>query len=323
MRTVVFKSFFILIFFCIGLVCTTYSQSNKDQIQQIQVKLDSLNKALKSEKVTNSQKFNELNSTILNLEIQITSLNSSIDKLTKELDSLKINSNNIATFQQTNIENYHSVKIGSHSWMVVNLNVSTFRNGDSIPQAKTNEEWELAGMYGKPAWCYYDNDPKNEAKYGKLYNWYAVSDPRGLAPEGWHISSDFEWVTLYNLLGSDPGLSMKSINGWWGYGCRECHGEPASRFKLKCKSCKGNYNKSKNPFSGNGINSSGFYALPGGSRVSYGNFISFGWLGCWWSSTLDESGNAITWSLCHNTYNLSRSFFDNKEEGRSVRCVKD
>ena len=83
-----------------------------------------------------------------------------------------------------------SVKIGSQVWATENLNVDRFRNGDPIPQAKTAEEWQNAGNNQQPAWCYYNNDPKNGESYGKLYNWYAVNDRRGLAPQGWHIPSD-------------------------------------------------------------------------------------------------------------------------------------
>jgi hypothetical protein len=75
---------------------------------------------------------------------------------------------------------YKAAIIGDQHWMVENLNVSHFRNGDPIPEAKTNEEWELAGTEGKPAWCYCNNDPGNASTYGKLYNRYAVNDPRGL-----------------------------------------------------------------------------------------------------------------------------------------------
>lgn len=75
------------------------------------------------------------------------------------------------------------VIIGDQVWMASNLDVDTFRNGDPIPHAKTDEDWELAGANGEPAWCYYGNNPGNSEEFGKLYNWYAVNDPRGLAPE--------------------------------------------------------------------------------------------------------------------------------------------
>lgn len=79
--------------------------------------------------------------------------------------------------------NYDCVKIGEQIWMTANLDVSHFRNGDSIKEAKSIEDWINAGQNFEPAWCYFNNDPKN-SKYGKLYNLYAVSDPRGIAPNG-------------------------------------------------------------------------------------------------------------------------------------------
>ena len=85
-----------------------------------------------------------------------------------------------------------TVKIGTQVWTTKNLNVSTFRNGDTIPEVKTNEEWIEAARIQQPAWCYYENDSMNGAKYGKLYNWYAMNDTRGLAPIGYHIPSDVE-----------------------------------------------------------------------------------------------------------------------------------
>lgn len=88
---------------------------------------------------------------------------------------------------------YKTIKIRDQVWMAENLNVDKFQNGDQIYHAKTDQDWFDAGKYGKPAWCYYDNDPANGITLGKLYNWYAVNDPRGLAPEGWHIPMFFEW----------------------------------------------------------------------------------------------------------------------------------
>jgi len=96
---------------------------------------------------------------------------------------------------------FKTVEIGEQVWMAENLNVSTFRNGDPIPQARTQEEWKKAGENKQAAWCYYDNNPANGKKYGKLYNYYATSDPRGLAPNGWHIPTDSEWKTLIKYLG--------------------------------------------------------------------------------------------------------------------------
>ena len=109
-------------------------------------------------------------------------------------------------------ENYKSIKIDNQVWMAENLDVGNFRNGDPVPEAKTDEEWVSAGKEGKPAWCYYENKIENGISYGRLYNWYAINDPRGLAPEGWHVPTDEEWrkVTLF-LGGEDAaGTKMKS-----------------------------------------------------------------------------------------------------------------
>jgi len=185
-----------------------------------------------------------------------------------------------------------TVKIGTQEWMSENLNVSTFRNGDIIAEAKTNEEWEKARAGGQPVWCYYDTDPGNGKKYGKLYNWYAVNDTRGLAPEGWHIPGDEEWNELVDYLGtSNAGTKMKGISGW-------------------------NNN-------GNGTNECGFNGLPGGYRYSSdGTFNNIGDYGYWWSSTENLSNNA--WYRVANCFDgyIGR-YPGNKRTGFSVRCIKD
>ncbi len=188
--------------------------------------------------------------------------------------------------------NYKSVKIGNQIWMTENLNVDRFRNGDLIPEAKTVDEWELAGENKQPAWCYYNNDPVNGEKYGKLYNWYAVNDSRGLAPAGYHIPSDSEWTTLTTYLGGEDIATskLKSNSGW-------------------------NEN-------GNGTNSTGFSGLPGGFRNNYGTFNSIGFSGYWWSSTENDTNDAWYRSLYCIYGNVGRD--DSlKQDGFSVRCLKD
>lgn len=99
------------------------------------------------------------------------------------------------------------VIIGNQVWMTENLNVDKFRNGESIPQAISDVEWKKAGENKKPAWCYYNNEPANGGKYGKLYNWYAINDSRGLSPINWHIPCDEEWVQLSNFTnGKESGF---------------------------------------------------------------------------------------------------------------------
>ena len=185
------------------------------------------------------------------------------------------------------------IKIGSQTWSTKNLDVSSFRNGEAIPEARTNAEWQKAGEEGNPAWCYYDSDPANGTRYGKLYNWYAVNDTRGLAPKGWHIPSDDEWTTLTGHLGGDgSGNQMKTSSGW-----------------------KDN---------GNGSNSSGFAGLPGGYRNDDGTFYNIGAFGYWWSSS--EYGTYGAWNrvLYFNDGNVVRTnIFYFKEDGFSVRCLGD
>ena len=139
-----------------------------------------------------------------------------------------------------------------------NLNVDKFSNGDPIQEAKTNEEWVNACKERKPVWAHYDNDEDNGIKYGKLYNWYAINDKRGLAPKGWHISTEEEWLVLEKLLNFDynGATKLKSTEGW-------------------------NDNR-------NGTNKSGFNALPGGSRLTDGRFMYVGEDASYWTSTQDK-----------------------------------
>jgi len=197
--------------------------------------------------------------------------------------------------------NAQTVTIGSQVWMTKNLDVSTFRNGDPIPEAKTDKKWKKLGESKQPAWCYYNNDPANGAKYGKLYNWYAVNDPRGLAPEGWHIPSDAEWTQLMDFLGgvSIAGVKIKSTSGWNDY-----------------------FDKN-----GNGTNTSGFNGLPGGFCMEngsiWGDAGSFHWVGrygCWWSSTETNTNDAWYRSPEYKGGNVARNHH-NKQAGFSIRCI--
>lgn len=83
----------------------------------------------------------------------------------------------------------YPIEINGETWQLTNLNLTSFANGDEIPNAQTADEWKLANKEGTPAWCYYENREDYGEKYGVLYNWYAVSDERGLAPEGWWVAT--------------------------------------------------------------------------------------------------------------------------------------
>ncbi len=217
---------------------------------------------------------------------------------------------------------YKTVVIGNQTWMAENLNVATFRNGDPIPQVKTIEEWEKASERGKPAWCYYDYDPKNGTKYGKLYNWFAVSDPRGIAPRGWHIPDHLDWIDLEEYLGDAEfaGDKMKNTNGWSSYGCRNCY-KGSEEFQKSCPACKGSQDISSKPFSGNGINSFGFTSLPSG--IHNGNvFFGKGFYCSYWCADELFTENAISYFMW--SYN-GALIWQNKDKimGLSVRCLKD
>ncbi|QEH42462.1 fibrobacter succinogenes major paralogous domain-containing protein [Chitinophaga sp. XS-30] len=108
-----------------------------------------------------------------------------------------------------------SVKIGEQVWSADNLEVLTFRNGDSVPHARSAAEWEKAGREGTPAWCYYRNDTGEVLTYGRMYNWFAVNDARGLAPVGWRIATQDDWIKLEEFLGMDEaGVLFRSDSVW-------------------------------------------------------------------------------------------------------------
>ncbi len=233
----------------------------------------------------------------------------------------------MSVLQQSIIGQIKTVKIGTQVWTAENLDVSKFRNGDLIPEAKTEEEWTRAGINKQPAWCYYNNEAANGSKYGKLYNWYAVSDPRGLAPAGYHIPSDAEWTQLTDFLGSDAGTKMKSANGWGvmeNIPCPNCKDwNEEYRKKVPCHTCKDTRSSGKKLVSkGNGNNSSGFTGLPGGVRSSSGSFDNVGEYGAWWSSTEYDTGDAWGRYLLYYGGFVSRHD-DNKPRGFSVRCLRD
>lgn len=182
------------------------------------------------------------------------------------------------------------VVIGTQVWTGENLNVDKFRNGDPIPQAKTEKEWLAAGENNKPVWCYYNFDPENGKKYGKLYNGYAITDLRGLAPKGWHIPSDAEWDKLIEYLGKEmSSTKLRSKNGWKA---------------------------------GNGTNESGFNGLPGGictGKEGWG-FMLIGEQG-FWASTREASAVNVSSEPIILSGSIRR--YGGEKAGLSVRCVRD
>ena len=151
-----------------------------------------------------------------------------------------------------------TITIGDLVWAASNLNTSQFRNGDTIPNAKIAAEWKKAGEERNPAWCYYNNNPANGAKYGRLYNWFAVNDKCGLAPEGFAIPSESDWEKLKDFIGGvflEGKLKSERLTLWK----KESIGA---------------------------TNETGFSALPSGTRYHFGDFNGLGESCSFWSSTI-------------------------------------
>ena len=208
---------------------------------------------------------------------------------TKEDSSL----NDIKDPDLTDIDGngYKAVNIGTQTWLQQNLNVSHYNNGDIIPQVTNATDWNNLKT---GAWCYYENDANKGKTYGKLYNWYAVNDPRGLAPKGYKIPNEDDWDVLISYLGGESiaGGKMKSTNLW------------------------------HSPNTG-GTNNSGFSASPGG-QYTYSAFSYVGDDGFWWTATTvegkDNYANSILLTFAHEKV---QTFWDNKTDGLSVRCIKE
>lgn len=195
---------------------------------------------------------------------------------------------NINSSKKNNTE----VNIGTQTWAIKNLGETHFKNGDTIMEAKTAEDWQKAGDSAKPAWCYYNNDSVLGKKFGKIYNWFAVNDIRGLSPKGWHIPNEDDWTLLIEFCGGrdSAGAKLKSNEEWVE--------------------------------EGNGPNTIGFSGLPGGYRSNNGEFRGINKFGCWWSATEFETSNA--WYRYFNSTNgTSTRKFNDRRDGLSVRCLKD
>jgi uncharacterized protein (TIGR02145 family) len=221
---------------------------------------------------------------------------------------------NVQGFNVTDIDGnvYQTVKNCDQTWTKTNLNVSKYRNGDIIPEIKDPSQW---ANLTTGAWCYYNNDSATGAIYGKLYNWYAVNDPRGLAPIGYHIPSDTEWRTLTNCLGGEivAGGKMKETTSSqtdaysWYY---DSGATNSSGFSAKPASWRYTENNK---------------TLFGGGSTLYGN-DSIKMSAIWWSSTGYESGIGIASLRCIKA--SSNSLFMQVSShiisnGLSIRCVKD
>jgi uncharacterized protein (TIGR02145 family) len=191
---------------------------------------------------------------------------------------------------------YKTVPIGTQQWMAENLKVTKYNDGTIIPNI--TDDWQWSNL-SSGAWAYFNNDAANNAKYGKLYNWYVVSKTsngnKNVCPTGWHLPTDAEWTVLTDYLGGESvaGGKMKEVGTT-------------------------NWNSSNT----NATNTSLFTGLPGGYRISNGDYTTIGGGGNWWSSTENLTNDA--WNRNLNTYNgdayRSSSL---KKYGLSVRCLRD
>ena len=192
---------------------------------------------------------------------------------------------------QTTPSLYPEVTIGTQTWIAINLNVSVYANGDIIPQVTDPTEW---ANLTTGAWCWYNNDPTNESIYGKLYNWHAVVDPRGIAPDGYHVATSTEWSTISSYLTSVGlnGGALKSLDVW------------------------------SSPNTG-ATNSTGFGAIPGGFRSFVaGGFTALNLAARFWTTENVDTNNGRSYALNYNSSTLSTSAVS-KKYGYSVRCIKD
>lgn len=189
-------------------------------------------------------------------------------------------------FQDADGNVYHTIKIGSKIWTVENLKVTKYRNGESIANISDGTIWVSATS---GAYCNYNNEASNVATYGRLYNFYAVSDSRNIAPEGWHVATKSELDDLMYEYGNGE-LKEAGTTHW------------------------------SDPNTG-ATNSTGFTGLPGGLRGS-ALFTLLGSTGRWWSSTEKDASNAHNYSL-HYNYGGLFTAYNSKFMGFSVRLVKD
>jgi uncharacterized protein (TIGR02145 family) len=198
---------------------------------------------------------------------------------------------------------YQTVLIGDQCWMMENLKVTHYRNGDPIPHVTDGGTW---GGLTSGAYCNYNNDEGHVATYGRLYNWYAVDDSRNIAPAGWHVPTDEEWKQLEMYL----GMSQAEADdlGWRG---------TDEGGKLKESGTTHWW-----PPNEGATNESGFTALPGGYRGRGGNFYDMGSHAYFWSSSEYDSFSAWSRGLGYDYSQVGRDYVD-KQLGLSVRCVRD
>jgi uncharacterized protein (TIGR02145 family) len=211
-------------------------------------------------------------------------------------------------------ETIEAIKLDGKFWMSKNLNINVFRNGDTIPYFQSENYNASVGK--EPACCYYNYDPNKWKEYGMLYNWAAVNDRRGLAPDGWHIPSYNDWYSLICYLRAGRMYGNKCIMGIENAGGL-----------LKEKGTKNWLLRPKNHWLKPNIganNLTGFTALPGGQFDSRFLFYGLGESSHWWTSTTKDTYDII-YACCVSLYNNSASIQEGQSDISnfySVRCIR-
>ena len=210
---------------------------------------------------------------------------------------------------------YGTVTIGNQEWLAVNLRVTRYNNGDAIPTGLSDTEWSntTSGAY-----AIYNNDNDMLEAYGKLYNWFAVDDARGLCPEGWSVPSDDDWTQLVDYVASQGFPNDNETNGS-ANALKSCR-QADSPLGGDCDTSEHPRWNSHNTHYG--FDEFGFSALPGGARLTSGYYFNFGYDGFWWSSSEYSSLHAWRWYIGSHFGNVSRGY-TNKKNGFSVRCFRD
>ena len=214
---------------------------------------------------------------------------------------------------------YPTVILGTQEWMASNLKTTKFNNGDSIPLISAGNLWESITNNGnpieQPAWCFYDNDTTNNTKFGKLYNWFAVSDGRNICPNGWHVPNDSDWTVLLNFI--DPYTTNQYLSSPYAGGSLKSIGSLENREGLW-----------RHP-NLNATNSSGFNAIPSGYRDdtatgSNQGFAEKGYSAFFWSSSNSNmNSNSAYRIFLSNDNGIASGGAATKSSGFSVRCIKD
>ena len=192
-------------------------------------------------------------------------------------------------FACNNSDKFSSTEIGNQIWMSKNLNLDKFQNGDVIPEAKTKSEWENSIRDKKPSWCYCDNNSIKGKKYGKLYNWFAIIDSRGLAPKGWRLPNMNDVNILIENSGGKTigGKKLKSKSGWYS--------------------------------NGNGTDNYRFNILPGGFLDQNGQFSNEFGLGTFWILSKNYP-QFVVFDYYHDEININPC---DKTYGFYIRCLKN